>query len=183
MGGGAEVEVAGRGGEAEGGEGGPLPGGELAALGDGAFAGAEGDEVETVELVGDVAPRVADGHLGDAGEEEGEEAQLHVGADPFLLAVEDGAQVGDGGLHVPPAAFDLVEGLVAEGDVGGGEGLIRGPQQELAVEVGSRATAARSMRNKPLGVLRKNRRHAALVLSRAASLARSGPARVSDPAI
>jgi hypothetical protein len=49
-------------------------------------------------------------------------------------AVVDGAQV-DGGLEVPPPSFGFVEALVALGDVGGGEALVAGAQEELAVEV------------------------------------------------
>ena len=52
----------------------------------------------------------------DADEQEGEPAEHDVGADALLLAVVDGAQVDDL-LHVPPAALDLGELLVAEGDV------------------------------------------------------------------
>ena len=66
LGGGGEVEVAGWFGEVEGAEDPAVAGGELAALGDVAFAGGEGDEVEAFEFVAGVAPGVAGGDLCDA---------------------------------------------------------------------------------------------------------------------
>jgi hypothetical protein len=57
----------------------------------------------------------------------------------FVLVVEHRAQVDgglDGGLGVAEAAFGLVEALVALGDVGGGQCLVGGAEQELAVEEG-----------------------------------------------
>jgi len=56
-----------------------------------------------------------------------------VGADAVLAAVVDGPEV-EHLLHVPPAALDLPELLVAEGDVLGGERGVRGAQEQLAVE-------------------------------------------------
>ena len=61
-----------------------------------------------------------------------------VGADAVFEAVVDGAQVEDG-LHVPPAAFDFEELLVAQGDVLGGQGGVGAAQQVLAVEARSAA--------------------------------------------
>jgi hypothetical protein len=46
-----------------------VPGGELAALGDGAFDCAQGDEVQAFEFVAGVAPGVGEFDLGDADEE------------------------------------------------------------------------------------------------------------------
>ena len=63
-----------------------------------------------------------------------------MGADAFFLTVADRVQVHDA-FHVAPAALDLQELLVAQGDVLGGA------QQVLAVEVllslGAGGTAAR----------------------------------------
>jgi len=42
----------------------------------------------------------------------------------------------EGAFHVPPAPFDLQQGLVGRGEVFGGEGGIGRAQQPLAVEVG-----------------------------------------------
>ena len=66
--GGGELEEPGWFGDVEGAQDLSLAGGEFAALGDGAFGGGEGDEVEAFEVVADVAPGVADGDLGDAEE-------------------------------------------------------------------------------------------------------------------
>lgn len=66
-----------------------------------------------------------------------------------------------GGLGVVPARFDLVEGLVAEGDVGGGEGLVRVRSKNLPSSLASRATATRLTRSLAPGVRRKNRLNAA----------------------
>jgi hypothetical protein len=57
-----------------------------------------------------------------------------VGADPLFQPVVDGAQVDDL-FHVPPAASDFQELLVAGGDVGGGEPGVGGAEQVLAVQV------------------------------------------------
>ena len=58
-----------------------------------------------------------------------------VGADAFFEPVIDRAQVQDL-LHVPPAAFDLQELLVAQRDVGGGQVRVGAAQQVLPVQVG-----------------------------------------------
>lgn len=100
-----------------------VSGGELAALGDGAFGGAHGDQVQPFEFVAEVAPGVAGLELGDAQQQEREPDQLHVGLDAGLRVVMDGAQV-DGGLDVAETSLGFVERLVAFGDVGRGEGLV-----------------------------------------------------------
>jgi hypothetical protein len=51
-----------------------VPGGEFAALGDGAFGGAQHDEVESFEVVAQVAPGVAAGEFGHAQQEQGQPA-------------------------------------------------------------------------------------------------------------
>src|SRR5215211_8086514 len=119
--------------EVEGPEDAGLGGGGGGAPADGAGRSGEGAQVHAVELVAQVAPGVVAGGLGDADQQQGEPAQDHVGADAVFEAVVDGAEL-EGGLHVPPAAFDFEELLVAEPDVFGGEGGVRGAQQELAVE-------------------------------------------------
>ena len=55
--------------------------------------------------------------------------------DALVFVVVDGPDV-DGGFQVAETAFGFVEGLVAFGDVGGGQALIGGAEQEFAVEVG-----------------------------------------------
>ncbi len=54
------------------------------ALGDPAVGGGEGDQVHPVELMADVAPGLAGGGLGDPDEQQGQPAQLDVGADAVL---------------------------------------------------------------------------------------------------
>ena len=81
----------------------------------------EGAEVHLVECVSQVPPGVVGAGLGDADQQEGEPAQHDVGADAVLEAVEHRAQF-ERGFHVPPAAFDFEELLVAHGDVLGGQG-------------------------------------------------------------
>ena len=63
--------------------------GQFGALGDGAVAGSERDEVHTVKLVADVAPGVGGLGLGDA-QQQRQPAQLDVGLDAVLAAVIDG---------------------------------------------------------------------------------------------
>jgi hypothetical protein len=58
-----------------------------------------------------------------------------VGADAVFFAVVDRAQINDL-LEGAPAAFDLEELLVAQGDVLRGQGRVGGAEQVLAVEVG-----------------------------------------------
>ena len=82
-----------------------------------------------------MVPGVAGGGLDDADEQQREPAQHDVGADALFEAVIDRAQVEDL-LHVPPAAFDLQELLVAQRDVGGGQVRVRAAQQVLPVQVG-----------------------------------------------
>ena len=87
--------------------------------------GGEGDQVHPVELVGDVAPGVAGGVLGDPDEQQREPAQLDVGTDAVLALMEDRPQF-EGAFHVAPAAFYgeelLVRGsqiLRCQGGIGG----------------------------------------------------------------
>ena len=64
---------------------------EFGALGDGALAGGERDEVHAVELVADVAPAVCGLGLGDAQQQQRQPADLDVRLDAVLAAVVDGA--------------------------------------------------------------------------------------------
>ena len=57
-----------------------------------------------------------------------------MGADAVLEAVIDRPQF-QGGLHVPPAAFDLQQLLVAQGDVLRGQVRVRAAQQVPPVQV------------------------------------------------
>src|SRR5665647_2524129 len=120
---------AGRLGELELAEDGPLRSCDLGALAEAAGRSSEGADLDLLELAAQVRPGVAAGGLGDADEEQGQPAEQHVGADALFFAVVDGPQVDDL-LHVPPAALDLVELLVAEGDVRGRE-LGVGRAQEI----------------------------------------------------
>ena len=94
--------------------------GQLGALPERAGGAGEGAQVNAVEFAAHDRPGACGGVLGGAGEEEGEPAQQDVGADALFEPVVDRAQVQDG-FHVPPAAFDFQELLVADGDVLGGE--------------------------------------------------------------
>ena len=85
-----------------------MAGAQLAALGDLAVTGGEGDQVGAVELVADVAPGVVDAEFGNAQEQQGQPAQLYVGLDAFALVVKHRWHVDLDGLEVTPAALDLV---------------------------------------------------------------------------
>jgi hypothetical protein len=80
--GGGELDVAGWFVEVEGGEDLALGPSEHRGLGDGALGGGEDDELDAVELVGDVAPRVAGLGLDHTDQQQREPAQLDVGDDP-----------------------------------------------------------------------------------------------------
>jgi hypothetical protein len=105
--------------------------GALLERADGAGEGAEGDPVE---LAAQGGPGLSGGGLGDPGKERGEPAEQDVSVDALLLAVEHRPQVDDL-LHVPPAALDLEQLLVAERDVLGGHLRVGCAQQVLAVQV------------------------------------------------
>jgi hypothetical protein len=90
--------------------------------------------VEPVEVTAHGRPGVAGAGLDDADQEQREPAQHDVSADAFFEAVIDRAQVQDL-LHVPPAAFDFQELLVAQRDVGGRQVRVRAAQQVLPVQV------------------------------------------------
>ena len=136
---------------------------QLGALAEGAGGAGEGAGVEPVEVAAHVVPGLAGGGLDDADEQQREPAQQDVGADAFFEAVVDRAQVEDL-LHVPPAAFDLEELLVAQRDVGGGAGA--GPSSAAGT---SRrgwprpCILALSMRSSPPGVTRRYRFRPGLV--------------------
>src|SRR5512135_1149529 len=82
-----------------------LAGGERGSLGDLAVGGGEGDQVRAVEFVPDVAPGAACGVVDDPDQQQGEPAQLDVGADPVLPVVEHRPE-REGALHVLPPALD-----------------------------------------------------------------------------
>ncbi len=130
-----EVEEAGGLSELERGEDRLLAWGGRGALRDLAVGGSEGDQVHPLEFVADVAPGVVGGVLDDADEEQGEPAQLDVGADPVFAVVEHRPQ-SERALHVTPATFDLQQRLVGRGQVVGGQGGIGSAEQPLAVQVG-----------------------------------------------
>ena len=88
---------------------------------------------DLAELGADRAPGVAGAGLGDADDHQGEEADQDVGADPVVLAVEDGPQQ-ERALEVAEGAFGLEQLLVAERDVFGREARVAGGEQVLAVE-------------------------------------------------
>jgi len=55
---------------------------------DAAVVGGEGDQVEAIEFVADVAPGVTGGVLDDTWQQQSQPAQLDVGADAVLAVVE-----------------------------------------------------------------------------------------------
>jgi len=69
-------------------------GGDLGSLADGSGGAGEVDSVDPVEFAGDGGPVGV--VLGDADEDQVEEAQRDVGLDAVLLAVVDGADLQDG---------------------------------------------------------------------------------------
>ena len=83
--------------------------------------------MDLVQFAAQFQPRSAAGILRDPGQQQGQPAQDDVGADPFFLRVVDGARVDDL-LHVPPAALDFEQLLVADGEVFCGELRVGGPQ-------------------------------------------------------
>src|SRR6266404_8112152 len=89
---------------------------------------------DAAELAAQFRPGTPGGVLCDAGQQEGEPAQVDVSADPLLFPVVYGPEVDDL-LHVAPAALDLQELPVAQRDVLGGHLRVGGAQQVLAVEV------------------------------------------------
>src|SRR6266511_4009857 len=87
------------------------------------------------QLGADGGPGLVGGRLDDADQQQGQPAQRDVGADAFFQAVVDRPQVDDL-FHVPPAAFDFQQLLVADRDVLGGQVRVGAAQQVLAVEGG-----------------------------------------------
>ena len=108
-------------------------GGDLGSLADGSGGAGEVDGVDPVEFAGDGGPGGAGVVLGDADEDQCEEAQRDVGLDAVLLAVVDGADLQDG-LEVPESAFDVEEAFEESGGVCGWEVVVGAGQQVLAVE-------------------------------------------------
>jgi hypothetical protein len=87
-------------------------------LPEGAGGAFEGADVQFLQVLADPVPGVAGGGLDDPDQEQREPAEDDVGADAVFEPVVDRAQF-QGGLHVPPAAFDLQQLLVAQRDVFG----------------------------------------------------------------
>ena len=67
-------------------------------------------------------------------EKKGQPAEDGVGPDAFFLAVIDGTKVKHV-LEIPPAPLHLRELLIAEGDVLGREGGVRGAKEILVVQL------------------------------------------------
>src|SRR5512142_43421 len=156
-GGGVQGVDAGWFGKVESGEDAPLVGDGLGTLAELAGGAGEGAHVQPVQVVVQLGPAPAGGGLGQPDEQQGQPAQQHVGADAVFLAVVDRAQV-EHALHVPPAAFDFEQLLVAQRDVFDGQGgsLVR--SRNLPSNLASALTAARSTRSRPVRVWRRNRR-------------------------
>src|SRR5665811_622441 len=110
-----------------------LAGGGLRAFGDPPLARLQRHQVHALKRVAHDAPALAGGVLHDANEKQRQPAQLHVRTDAVLTEVEHRAQT-QRPLQVAPAALDLVELLVGECQIGGGESLIGGAQEPLTVE-------------------------------------------------
>src|SRR5665213_2400737 len=111
-----------------------LTGGGGRPLGHPSFGRLHGDEMHAVELVADVAPGVAGAVFDDPYEEQSEPAELDVASDPVLPMMEDGTE-SERSLHVPPAPLHFEQLLVGEGEIGGGETVVAGAQQPLAVQL------------------------------------------------
>jgi hypothetical protein len=107
--------------------------GGLGALEHPAGGAVELAQVQARELAPDRRPGLPGLDLDHAGEQEGEEAEQHVRADPLLLAVVDGAQV-ERVLERSPGALDLEQLLVAERQLLGRERVVGRGEQELAVQ-------------------------------------------------
>src|SRR5512135_2811394 len=107
----------------------------LAATQFGAVGGGEGDQVHAVGFMPDVAPGAVGGVLDDPDQQQGEPAQLDVGADPVLPVVEHRPE-RERALHVLPPALDGDELLVRGGQILWRERLVVGAQQPLAVQAG-----------------------------------------------
>jgi len=90
----------------EGVEDGLLSGGEHGALIDVPAGGGEGEQVQAVEFVWDVAPGLVGGVRDHPHQQQRKPAELDVRADAVLAVVEHQPQP-EGTIHVPPAAFDL----------------------------------------------------------------------------
>ena len=108
-------------------------GGGLGALEDVSGGAFELAEVDALELAADRWPGLVGLGLGEAGEEEGEEAEQDVRADAVVFSVVDGSEV-EGVFECAPAAFDLDQLLVAERDVVGRERVVGAGEEELAVD-------------------------------------------------
>src|SRR5829696_2126057 len=112
---------------------GPLGGSERGGLDDRAGLAGQGDLLQPAGFAADPPPGLLAGPLGDAGQQQRQPAQQHMGADAVLQPVEDGAQQ-QLGLQVPEAALGLQQVLVAQGDVLGAEVRVGGGQQVFAVQ-------------------------------------------------
>jgi hypothetical protein len=95
----------------------------------------EGAHVQPLQLVAHAGPGAAGGGLDQADEQQRQPAQQHVGADAVLAPVIDRPQVEEL-LHVPPAALDGDQLLVAQRDVLRRQGRVGAAQQELAIQLG-----------------------------------------------
>ena len=94
-----------------------------------------------------------------------------MGADAVFEAVVDRPQL-QGGLHVPPAAFDLQQLLVAQRDVLRGQVRVGAAQQVLPVQVRLDRDLGLSMWSSPPGVVRRKRLSPGMVEIRPRSSAR-----------
>ena len=119
-----------------------------------AVGGGQGDEVHPLEYVANVAPGVVGGVLYDADQEQGEPAQLDVGADAVFAVVEHRPQ-DENVLHATLAPFDLEQGLVGRGQVVGVRVLSEVRSSHLPSRCDSRLIAAASRRSSPDGVRRR----------------------------
>src|SRR5680860_1281163 len=130
-----DVEEPGRGLDAHGVEDLGVTGGGLGGLDEAAGVAGMFDGGELAEFVAQVAPGVVAGVLGDAGDQQREPAQQYVRPDALLELMPNGSKI-EVELEISPPTFDFEQLLVAQRDVLGGQGRIRGAQQELAVELG-----------------------------------------------
>jgi hypothetical protein len=112
---------------------------QLGGLGELSLARAEVSLADRAELGTNRTPGLIGAGLGDADDDEPEEADQHVGADAIGLAVEDGPQAQDS-LEVAEGALGLEQLLVAQRDVLRRERRVRGGEQVLAARRPSSAS-------------------------------------------
>jgi hypothetical protein len=94
-------------------------------------------QFDLLEIVADVAPGIDAGLLGEALQEEREHGEGDVGVDAVRRPMVDGTQL-QATLQLSPGNLHALQLLVAEGEVGGTQGIVVAVHDELPVELGER---------------------------------------------